>query len=71
MIVMVSEDDGTKSDMIPQIEELSNDPSYLITNRNLIYWENADGGHDLDSLEMETNIHVILIKQDQHPLNIG
>lgn len=71
MIVMVSEDDGTKSDMIPQIEELRNDPSYLITNRNLIYWENADGGHDLDSLEMETNIHVILIKQDQHPLNIG
>ncbi|MGI6067808.1 hypothetical protein [Absicoccus porci] len=71
MIVMVSEDDGTKSDMIPQIEELRNDPSYLFTNRNLIYWENVDGGHDLDSLEMETNIHVILIKQDQHPLNIG
>lgn len=71
MIVMVNENDGTKSSMIPQIEELRNDPSDLITNQNLIYWENADGGHDLDSLEMETNIHVILIKKNQHPLNIA
>lgn len=71
MIVMVNENDGTKSSMIPQIEKLRNDPSDLITNQNLIYWENADGGHDLDSLEMETNIHVILIKKNQHPLNIA
>lgn len=50
---MVGEDDGTKGSMIPQIEALRNNHADLITNQNLIYWENANDGHDLDSFESE------------------
>lgn len=39
--------------MIPQIEALRNNHADLITNQNLIYWENANDGHDLDSFESE------------------
>ncbi|MBF8970011.1 alpha/beta hydrolase-fold protein [Streptococcus sp. NLN76] len=52
IIAMVGENDGTKYSMIPQIEALRVN-TRLFNNRNLIYWENANGGHDQASLEAE------------------
>ncbi|MGX7112209.1 alpha/beta hydrolase [Gemella cuniculi] len=53
IIAMVGERDGTKSSMIPQINALRNKHNDLINSSNLIYWENDNGGHDLNSLLVE------------------
>lgn len=51
IIAMVGGSDGTKYSMQPQIEALRQ--TGLITDENLIYWENEGGGHNLESLEKE------------------
>jgi enterochelin esterase-like enzyme len=53
IIAMVGENDGTKYSMQPQIAALRNDHADLIRADNLIYWENARGGHSEESLEAE------------------
>lgn len=53
IIAMVGENDGTKSSMIPQINALRNNHKDLINDDNLIYWENARGGHSVESLIAE------------------
>lgn len=54
IIAMVGGSDGTKYSMIPQIEALRSNHSDLITDDNLIYWENKGGGHNQESFELET-----------------
>lgn len=53
IIAMVGENDGTKNSMIPQIEALRRNHPELITDKNLLYWENSNGGHNQQSLEEE------------------
>ena len=53
IIAMVGENDGTKYSMIPQIEALRTNHRNLINDQNLIYWENARGGHSQESFEAE------------------
>lgn len=53
IIAMVGGNDGTKYSMQPQIEALRTYQSDLITDDNLIYWENDGGGHSQQSLEAE------------------
>lgn len=53
IIAMVGGSDGTKYSMIPQIEALRSNHSDLITDDNLIYWENSGGGHNQESFELE------------------
>ena len=53
IIAMVGGSDGTKSAMKPQIEALRENHADLITDDNLLYWENEGGGHNLASLETE------------------
>ena len=53
IIAMVGGSDGTKYSMIPQIEALRSNHSDLITDDNLIYWENNGGGHNQESFELE------------------
>lgn len=54
VIAMVGGSDGTKSAMQPQLDELRQSHGDLFTEQSLIYWENADGGHNQQSLEIET-----------------
>ncbi|MEE8885442.1 MAG: alpha/beta hydrolase-fold protein [Eubacteriales bacterium] len=53
IIAMVGGSDGTKASMQPQIAELRENHQDLITDENLIYWENEGGGHSQESLELE------------------
>lgn len=53
LIVMVGENDSTKYSMQAQLNALLRNHSDLITVDNLIYWENANGGHNQESLELE------------------
>lgn len=53
IIAMVGGSDGTKNSIQPQIEALRREHADLITDENLIYWENEGGGHNLESLERE------------------
>ncbi|MFC3932177.1 hypothetical protein ACVR0S_03000 [Streptococcus dentapri] len=53
IIAMVDENDGTKYSMQPQLDALSTNHGDLITDDNLIYWENANGEHNQESLELE------------------
>lgn len=53
IIAMVGGNDGTKGSMRPQIEALRKNHANLITEHNLIYWENEGGGHNQESLELE------------------
>ena len=53
IIAMVGGSDGTKSSMQPQIAALRENHSDLITDENLIYWENEGGGHSQESFEIE------------------
>ena len=53
IIAMVGGNDGTKYSMKPQIEALREEHSDLITDENLIYWENEGGGHSQESFEKE------------------
>lgn len=50
---MVGENDGTKQDMIPQIDALRADDSGLFNEENLEYWENNDGSHSFASMRAE------------------
>lgn len=53
IIAMVGENDGTKYSMLPQIDALRRNHGNLITDQNLLYWENAGGGHSQESFEAE------------------
>lgn len=53
IIAMVGGSDGTKNSMQPQIAALRENHADLITDENLIYWENEGGGHSMESLELE------------------
>ncbi|MGN1390314.1 MAG: alpha/beta hydrolase [Bulleidia sp.] len=53
IMAMVGGSDGTRGAMIPQIEALRENHSDLINDQNLEYWENAGGGHNLESFELE------------------
>lgn len=55
IIAMVGGNDGTKYSMQPQIEALGVNHADLITENNLIYWENSGGGHSEESLEAEVH----------------
>lgn len=55
VIAMVGGSDGTKSAMLPLIEELRESQGDLFTERSLLYWENDGGGHNQQSLEIETH----------------
>lgn len=63
IIAMVGENDGTKYSMQPQINALLRNHSDLITEDNLIYWENANGGHNQESLELEVQHGVAYLFQ--------
>jgi enterochelin esterase-like enzyme len=53
IIAMVGGNDGTKGSMQPQIAALRENHEGLITDDNLIYWENEGGGHSQESFELE------------------
>lgn len=53
IIAMVGGSDGTKNSMTPQIEALRSNHNDLMTDDNLIYWENSGGGHNQESFELE------------------
>ncbi|MGI5887812.1 MAG: alpha/beta hydrolase [Oscillospiraceae bacterium] len=53
IIAMVGGNDGTKESMQPQVYALRENHSDLITDENLIYWENEGGSHSLESFELE------------------
>lgn len=53
IIAMVGENDGTKYSIQPQLDALRQYHGDLVTTDNLIYWENANGGHNQESLELE------------------
>lgn len=63
IIAMVGENDGTKYSMQPQLEALRQNHSDLMTDNNLIYWENANGGHNQESLELEVQYGVAYLFQ--------
>lgn len=60
---MVGENDGTKYSMQLQINALLRNHSDLITDDNLIYWENANGGHNQESLELDVQHGVAYLFQ--------
>ncbi|WP_447449914.1 hypothetical protein [Streptococcus dentapri] len=64
IIAMVGENDGTKYSMQPQLDALRQNHSDLITEENLIYWENANGGHNQESLEQEVQHGVAYLFQE-------
>lgn len=53
IVAMVGENDGTKSSMVAQIEALRRNHGNLINDNNLVYWENHQGGHNMDSFAAE------------------
>ncbi|WEV74655.1 alpha/beta hydrolase-fold protein [Bifidobacterium sp. ESL0798] len=53
VIAMTGEKDESKSDMIPQIEALRKTQGDIMTQQNLVYWENPGGKHGLASLKAE------------------
>lgn len=61
IIAMVGGSDGTKYSMQPQIEALRKQYPDLITDDNLVWWENEGGGHNQESLEAEVEHGVPLL----------
>jgi enterochelin esterase-like enzyme len=65
IVAMVGENDGTKYSMQPQIEAMRRQDTSLITDENLLYWENAGGGHSMESMVEEVHHGIPLLWKDK------